>query len=278
MSEVANDLGSPPAPLPTLTPPTASDAPGCDPRELETMRRYYGADWQPPAAAPGGTKDGAIARTGEQASDVLRLSPDEARAMAARMIKAGADPATVEAALRQELGDQPAAPEDSRSDEQREWDHQHGFDQEYAATDYNDLAGSYRDAGLIQQATPEAFQEWGSFLAAGAIPPGMGEGMVSQLLRDARVYGAMSEGQRTLWNAEQVSQAKISAGSTPEAFAERVRLRDVFVSHMLEQGQASIIDALDKSGAMKSAYAFATMANLGARLEQYRSNYPKDAR
>src|ERR1700722_18398491 len=293
MSGVLSDLSPASNPAPTPSPNSASaplpvpDTGGdgsYDTRDLEiSVLQKYGYDVSKltPATAPAGEGlHPAVTADGTELSQIDRMPPEQARAMAQALIASGVPEEKVNAALAAELGEAPIEPEpDDRSDEQREHDANHLMDREYEPSDYPsyDLILAFKEAGIANRAAPEGIAAWQNFLASANVPPPMGVGLVSQWLREARVYNAMSDGQKTLYRAEQRAQALIAAGGE-ERLQERGRLRDLALQHMLRTpGTASVIAEIVSSGVIYSNFTFSSLAAIGANLESWMQNMPADA-
>src|ERR1700722_10363150 len=293
---VMSDLGNAESPAPSPSPDIGGGPAYIEsPAEIAQMRTTwlshgYSADVFNKAYPPGGTQatapaastqEGVASGDGTEGAKVgiSGLTETEARALAAQLLASGVDPATVAAALKAEGFDPPTPEPDDRSDEQRDHDANHLMDREYEPSDYPsyDLILAFKEAGIADRAAPEGIAAWQNFLASANVPPNMGVGLVSQWLREARVYNAMSDGERALYRAEQRAQALIAAGGE-ERLQERGRLRDLALQHMLRTpGTASVIAEMVSSGVIYSNFTFSSLAAIGANLESWMQNMPADA-
>jgi hypothetical protein len=104
------------------------------------------------------------------------------------------------------------------------------------------------------------------------MPPEMGAALVQQMLRVSQKVRGMSEGERTLWAAEQHATVERMAGG-PDGL--KAKLADA-ASVLAMGGPGPFREAMGSGPVFHDAWVLLTLANWGSRVNEWMAKYPRN--
>lgn len=189
-----------------------------------------------------------------------RFTDEQALVMADDLVKHGADPAAVAAALAR---DGVTRPTDERSLEEKGRDADFGFGEHRTEADYRIDAA---DLGIVGMPAPNQVQwlrEAKTFALDLQLEPALASALLSDLARTAFAIDRMNEAERADWDQAQLaSLARMFKDDTAKINEE--------VGFALSlAGNQDFVQKIIKSGAM-SAFVKATLANHARAVKSWR--------
>jgi hypothetical protein len=196
------------------------------------------------------------------------LTPAQAQAMADELIRAGHDPVRVREAL-EEGGYQDPGPQ--LTPEQIEHNQDWGMDRLYRPSEY---AINYIDAGVAGSVDPgelaDFHKEATGFLSKLNLEPQIGTALIERAIQTDERIKRMPEGERALWALEQKAIVERQAGG-PEGYREKIKLAASALNMAPGEFRGRLAGAAD-------AWTVLTLANHGAKLQEWRAKYPRNSK
>ena len=184
-------------------------------------------------------------------------------------IKLGFDPAKFEEAARADGFD---LVDDEKTEAQAERDAAYGFEREHVPEDYKI---NYAEAakGKVDPTGLAAFNaEATAFCADLQLDPNLAGSLIEQCMVSGQAQAKMTEAGRQLYIREQRVIAERQLGGVQQLEAAMAQ-----AAKALKLSPSAFTQRLIESGALNDAWVFLTLANHGARVEQWADGYRGEA-